>query len=161
MPETRSAANDQPVPVTARKADAPATVQTANVNGAGLASISADGGLIQSLYPAPACTRSHNWPVFTAQALRDWRGASTTTSTAYIESGSPWENVLAQSLSGWIWDEFLNTELFTTALEASILAVRWRWVCNSLRPHSAHEGYTPPWNQLNKALSHLHDHPIS
>lgn len=40
-------------------------------------------------------------------------------------------------------DEFLNTELFTRAPEARILADRWRWEYNSLRLHSALEGRTP------------------
>jgi len=39
--------------------------------------------------------------------------------------------------------EFLNTELFTTAPEALILADRWRWEYNSLRPHSALQVRTP------------------
>jgi hypothetical protein len=39
-------------------------------------------------------------------------------------------------------DEFLNTELFTTAPVAQILADRWRWVYKSLRPHSALLGWS-------------------
>jgi transposase InsO family protein len=46
---------------------------------------------LTSLYPAPAFIRSDNGPEFIAQALRDWCEASTTTSTAYIAPGSPWE----------------------------------------------------------------------
>ena len=38
---------------------------------------------------------------------------------------------------------FLTTELFTTAPEAQILADRWRWEYNTLRPHSALQGLTP------------------
>jgi transposase InsO family protein len=45
--------------------------------------------------------------------------ASTTTSTAYIAPGSPWENGFAESFNGRFRDEFLNTELFTTAPEAA------------------------------------------
>lgn len=74
---------------------------------------------------------------FIAQALRDWCEASTTTSTAYIAPGSPWENGFAESFNGRFRDEFLNTELFTTAAEAQILANLWRWEYNSTRPHSA------------------------
>lgn len=47
---------------------------------------------LTSLYPAPAFNRSDNGPEFMAQALRDWCEASTSTSTAYIEPGAPWEN---------------------------------------------------------------------
>jgi transposase InsO family protein len=92
---------------------------------------------LTTLYPAPMVIRSDNGPEFIAQALRDWCEASDTTSTAYIEPGSPWENGFAESLNGRFRDEFLNTELFTTAPEAQLLADRWRWEYHSLRPHSA------------------------
>ena len=55
MPQSVSAATDldlisylKAIPVTARKDDAPAAIQAANVNVAGVGSISADGGLIQT-----------------------------------------------------------------------------------------------------------------
>jgi transposase InsO family protein len=86
------------------------------------------------LFLAPAFIRSDNGPEFIAQALRDWCEASNTTSSAYIAPGSPWENGFPESFNGWFRDEFLNTELFTTAPEAQILADRWRWEYNSLRP---------------------------
>ena len=63
---------------------------------------------LTSLYPAPAFIRSDNGPEFLAQALRDWCEASTTTSTAYIEPGSPWENGFAESFNGRFRDEFLE-----------------------------------------------------
>ncbi|WP_370523112.1 transposase [Synechococcus sp. HK01-R] len=78
-----------------------------------------------------------------AQALRDWCEASTTTSKAYSAPGSIWENGFAESFNGRFRDEFLNTDLLTTAPEAQILADRWRWQYNSLRPHSALQGRTP------------------
>ena len=53
--------------------------------------------VLTSLYPAPTFIRSDNGPEFIAQALRDWCDASDTTSTAYIEPGSPWENSFAES----------------------------------------------------------------
>jgi putative transposase len=98
---------------------------------------------LTSVYPAPAFIRSDNGPEFIAQALRDWCAASTTTSTAYIEPGSPWENGFAESFNGRFRDEFLNTELFTTAPETQLLADRWRWEYNTFRPHSALQGRTP------------------
>jgi putative transposase len=79
---------------------------------------------LTSLYPAPAFIRSDNGPEFIAQALRDWCVASDTTSTAYIKPGYPWENGFAESCNGRLRDEFLNTELFTTAPEAQLLADR-------------------------------------
>jgi len=98
---------------------------------------------LTSLYPAPAFIRSDNGPEFIAQALRGWCAASTTTSTVYIAPGSPWENGFAESFNGRFRDEFLNTELFTTALEAQLLADRWRWGHNTIRPHSALLGRAP------------------
>jgi hypothetical protein len=58
----------------------------------------------------------------------------------HIEPGSPWENGFAESFNGRFRHEFLNTELFTTAPEAQLLADRWRWECNTLRLHSALQG---------------------
>jgi hypothetical protein len=66
---------------------------------------------LTSLYPAPASIRSNNGPEDIAQALRDWCKASTTTCTAYIEAGFPWENGFAGSFNGRFRDKFLNTEL--------------------------------------------------
>ncbi|MCP9848207.1 integrase core domain-containing protein, partial [Cyanobium sp. Morenito 9A2] len=99
---------------------------------------------LTSLYPAPTFIRSDNGPEFIAEALRDWCEASETTSTAYIEPGSPWENGYAESFNGRFRDEFLNTELFSTAPEAQLLADRWptRGI-RTLRPHSALQGRTP------------------
>ena len=71
-------------------------------------------------------------PARLCPALRDWCEASATTSRAYIEPGSPWENGFAESFNCRFRDEFLNTELFTTALEVQILADRWCWEYNSL-----------------------------
>ncbi len=102
------------------------------------------GKALTSLYPASAfMLRSDNVPGFIAQALREWCEVSTTTSTAYIAPGSPWENGFSESVNGRFRDEFLNTELFTTAPEAQILADRWRWEYNARRPHSALQGLTP------------------
>jgi len=95
------------------------------------------------LYPAPVLIRSDNGPEFIAQALWDWCEASCSTSTAYIEPGSPWENGFAESFNGRFRDQFLNIELFTTAPEAQILADCCRWEYNTLRPHSALQGLTP------------------
>jgi putative transposase len=95
---------------------------------------------IISVYPAPAFIRSDNGPEFIAQALRDWCAAIPATSTAYTAPGSSWENDFAESFNGRFRDEFLNTELVTTAPEAQLLADRWRWEYSSLRPRSALQG---------------------
>ncbi|QPN66303.1 integrase core domain-containing protein [Synechococcus sp. CBW1006] len=87
---------------------------------------------LTSLDPAPAYIRSENSTEFIAQALRDWCEASDRTITVYIEPGSTWENGVAESFIGRFRDEFLNTELFTTAPEAQLLADRWRWTNEGL-----------------------------
>ena len=98
---------------------------------------------LTSLYPAPAFIRSDKGPEFIAQALRGWCEAVGTT-TAFIEPGSPWENGFTESFNGRFRDEFLNTELFTTAPEAQILADRWPTQgISTFRPHSALQGRTP------------------
>ena len=97
---------------------------------------------LTSLYPAPAFIRSDNGPEFIAHALRTWCKNSST-ATAYIEPGSPWQNGFAESFNSRFRDEFLNTELFATVAEAQGLANRWRWEYNNLRPHSALQGRTP------------------
>ncbi len=51
---------------------------------------------LTGLYPAPAYIRSDNGPEFIAHALRRWAERSTTTA-AYIEPGSPWQNGFAES----------------------------------------------------------------
>ena len=120
------------------------------------------GSPVQGRYPASkandgSCPEkpvhlTDNGPEVIAQALLDWCEVSTTTSTAYIESGSPWENCFAESFNGRFRDEFFNTELFTTAPQAQLLADRW-WEYNTFRPHSALQGRTP-WRQLNRELQH-------
>jgi transposase InsO family protein len=94
---------------------------------------------LTSLNPAPAFIRSDNGPEFIAQALRSWcKGDGMV--TAYIEPGTPSKNGFAESFKGRFRYQLLNTELFTTAPEAQILADRWRWEYNTLRPHSALQG---------------------
>lgn len=51
--------------------------------------------------------------------------ASRTTTTAYIEPGSLWEEGLAESFNGSFRDEYLNTELLTTAPDAQLITHRW------------------------------------
>lgn len=82
---------------------------------------------LTSLYPTPAFFCNDNRPELIGQALRDKCEASTTTSTPYIEPGSPWKKGFAKSFNGRFRDELINTELFTTAPEAQLLAHRWRW----------------------------------
>jgi transposase InsO family protein len=91
---------------------------------------------------APGHLRMDNGPELIAWALRDWcRLASTT--TTYIEPGSPWENPFVESFNGRVRDELLNLEEFATLLEAQVLVDAWRIEYNTYRPHSSLGGLTP------------------
>jgi len=96
---------------------------------------------LTSVYPAPAFIRSDNDPEFISHALKRWYETSGTT-TGYIEPGFPWQNSFPEWFNSRFRDEFLNTELFTTAAEAQGLANRWRWEYNTLSLHSALQGLT-------------------
>lgn len=98
---------------------------------------------LTSVYQAPSFIRPDNGPEFIDQALRDWSEASDTNRTAFIEPGSPWENGFAESFNGRFRDEFINTDLFTTAPEAQFLTDRWpTQEISALMPHSALQGST-------------------
>lgn len=91
---------------------------------------------------APRHIRSDNGPEFVAEALQnylEWTGIE----TKYIAPGAPWENSYAESFNGKLRDELLNTEIFTSLLEAKALSRMWRDHYNHQRPHSA-LGYKTP-----------------
>jgi len=68
----------------------------------------------------PDHIRSDNGPEFCVHAVRDWL-ARLDVSTLFIEPGSPWENGYCESFNGKLRDELLNTEIFYTLNEATIL----------------------------------------
>ncbi|GGO16743.1 insertion element protein [Iodidimonas muriae] len=90
----------------------------------------------------PDHIRSDNGAEFTAHAVRDWLGR-VGAKTLYIEPGSPWENGYNESFNSKLRDELLNTEIFYSMKEATILVERWRRHYNTIRPHSS-LGYKPP-----------------
>ncbi|HEV2068750.1 MAG TPA: integrase core domain-containing protein [Acidimicrobiales bacterium] len=65
--------------------------------------------------------RMDNGPELVASALRYWCRLAGTT-TIYVEPGSPWENPFIESFNGRVRDELLNTEEFTSLLQAQIPA---------------------------------------
>ena len=90
----------------------------------------------------PEHIRSDNGSEFTAKAIRKWL-SDLEVKTLYIEPGSPWENRYIESFNGKLQDELLKREIFMTLKEARVLAERWRWEYNHIRPHSS-LGYQPP-----------------
>ena len=90
----------------------------------------------------PEHIRCDNGPEFIAHALRDWCSASST-ATAYIEPGSPWQNPFVEAFNGRTRDEVLDIELFHTLAEAKVILADWRTAYNTEHPHSA-LGMLPP-----------------
>ena len=90
----------------------------------------------------PGFIRSDNGPEFVAKAVRNWI-AAVGSRTAYIESGSPWENGYCESFNAKLRDELLDGEIFYSLKEAQAVIEGWRRHYNTVRPHSA-LGYRPP-----------------
>lgn len=90
----------------------------------------------------PGYIRSDNGPEFIAEAVRKWLERANV-KTLYIEPGAPWENGYGETFNGKLRDELLNTEIFTSLLEAKVLAADWKEHYNHERPHGA-IGYLTP-----------------
>jgi len=69
----------------------------------------------------PNFIRSDNGPEFVAKAVEDWLGENQI-GPLYIQPGSPWENAYVESFNARFRDELLNVELFTSVLEAQVVA---------------------------------------
>jgi len=91
---------------------------------------------------APRLLRSDNGGEFIARSVQRWL-AEAGVETAYIAPGSPWENAYVESFNGKMRDELLDRELFTSLIEAKLLASAYRDEYNLRRPHSA-LGYKTP-----------------
>ena len=74
--------------------------------------------------------------------LRDWLERQAV-KPLYIAPGAPWENGYAESFMGRLKDELINREMFTSLLEAQVVAEDWRVDYNESRPHGA-LGYMTP-----------------
>ena len=101
----------------------------------------------------PCYLRSDNGPEFAAYAIRDWctfNGSA----TVFIDPGSPWQNAWIESFNSRLRDEFLNSQLFDSLLEAQFLLADWRYEYNHLRLHSS-LGYLTPV-EFNEAWNHQH-----
>jgi transposase InsO family protein len=90
----------------------------------------------------PGHIRSDNGPEFVAKAVQKWITA-VGAKTAYITSGSPWENGFIESFNARLRDELLDGEIFYSLAEAKIVVESWRRHYNTVRPHGS-LGYKPP-----------------
>lgn len=70
-----------------------------------------------SRHGSPKRIRSDNSPEFIARAVGDWL-AHASVGPLYIEPGAPWQNGYAESFHSRLRDELLNTEEFTSLMEA-------------------------------------------
>ena len=93
-------------------------------------------------YGRPTFIRSDNGPEFVAEAVAEYLKEHGT-KTRFIDPGAPWQNSHVESTGGKLRDELLDRELFTTLLEARVLAEQYRKNYNEHRPHSA-LGYETP-----------------
>ncbi len=105
---------------------------------------------------APAYIRCDNGPELIAAAVADWCRFNTTT-TVFIEPGSPWQNAWIESFNGRLRDELLNGEQFDNLLEARVVIEDWRIDYNMNRPHSSLGHLTPNeyanrWHQHDQEL---------
>ena len=91
---------------------------------------------------APGHVRSDNGPEFIATAVRGWID-TVVAKTAFIETGSPWENGYCESFNSKLRDELLNEEIFYSLAEARVIIEAWRVHHNTVRRHSS-LGYRPP-----------------
>ena len=104
----------------------------------------------------PSFVRSDNGPELTSYVLRDWCRLSGT-GASFIEPGTPRQNPYVESFGGKLRDEVLNTEIFTTLLEAQVVIEDWRNEYNHVRPHSSLD-WKPPaqyasiWTDKNQPI---------
>jgi transposase InsO family protein len=92
-------------------------------------------GLVARL-GAPKNIHCDNGPELTARAVEDWcelEGVATN----YIDPGAPWQNGWIESFNARFRDEVLDCEIFSSLLEAKVIADDWRRTYNRLHPHSA------------------------
>ena len=84
--------------------------------------------LLSSLFilrGVPAHIRSDHVPEFLTEAVQRWIGL-VGAKTAYITSGSPWENGYIESFNARLRDELLNGDIFCSLREAQIVIESWR-----------------------------------
>jgi putative transposase len=92
-------------------------------------------GLVAKL-GVPANIRCDNGPELTARAVEEFC-EQTGVATSYIDPGAPWQNGWVESFNARFRDEVLDCEIFSSVLEAKVVADDWRATYNRLHPHSA------------------------
>jgi putative transposase len=103
---------------------------------------------LSAIHGAPEFVRMDNGTEMTSNAIMDWCQYSPA-NIHYIDPGSPWQNAYVESFNGKLRDELLAVEIFTTLLEAKIMAEDYRQSYNKHRPHSSLNYMTPDEFTLN------------
>jgi transposase InsO family protein len=93
-------------------------------------------------YGAPDFIRCDNGGEFIADAIVVFLKQEDV-GTLYIDPGSPWQNGYVERFHGTLRCELLDRELFTSLLEAEVLATEYRSEYNNERPHSSLQDRTP------------------
>ncbi len=106
---------------------------------------------------APTRLRSDNGSEFICEALSQWLPAQGAEAIP-VAAGSPWENGCIESFHSRFRDEFLEAELFESALDAKEEGEWFRREYNTVRPHSA-LGYKTPKEFSDECDQGLHDQP--
>ena len=110
-----------------------------------------------NVHGAPELVRMDNGTEMTSNTVADWCRLSPS-DISFIDPGSPWQNAYVESFNGKLRDELLGVEIFTTLLEAKIMAEDYRQDYNQNRPHSS-LGYKTPhefkqnWHHNNQGLT--------
>jgi putative transposase len=86
-----------------------------------------------AIHGAPEFVRMDNGTEMTSNAIMDWCEFSPA-NIHYIDPGAPWQNAYVESFNGKLRDELLAVEIFTTLLEAKIMAEDYRQNYNKYRP---------------------------
>jgi putative transposase len=110
-----------------------------------------------AIHGAPEFVRMDNGTEMTSNAIMDWCQFSPA-NIHYIDPGAPWQNAYVESFNGKLRDELLAVEIFTTLLEAKIMAEDYRQNYNKHRPHSSLNYMTPDeftlnWHHNNPGLT--------
>lgn len=94
------------------------------------------------LYGKPQTIVSDNGTELTSRAMLDWQNRNGV-NWHYIAPGKPMQNAFIESFNGRLRDELLNEEACNSLADAKRKFARWRYDYNTVRPHSALQGFTP------------------